>query len=49
MYTFAVIVGILLAMVGAVSIAWAVLYLFTMTISGCIDIDNEDDDSDEVE
>ena len=49
MYTFAVIVGILLAIIGAISAVWAVLYLFTMTVGGCIDVDNEDDDSDEVE
>jgi len=49
MYTFAVIVGVFLAIAGAISAAWAVLYLFIMTVGGCIDVDNEDDDSDEVE
>ena len=49
MYTFAVIVGVVLAIAGAISAAWAVLYLFTMTVGGCIDDDSEDDDSDKVE
>lgn len=49
MYVFAVIVGVVLAIAGAISAAWAVLYLFTMIVGGCIDVDNEDDDSDEVE
>ena len=49
MYAFAVIVGVFLAIAGAISAAWAVLYLFTMTVSGCNDVDNEDDDNDEVQ
>ena len=51
MYNFALIVGLVLAAIGALAICWAVIYLMMSTISSiaCDDNDENADDVDSVE
>ena len=51
MYNFALVVGLVLAAIGALAVCWAVIYLMMSAISStaCNDNDENADDADSVE